>query len=76
MFGFKWVEEEGREVGKSLPVHHLTLHDMAEWAILWRMTALILLEEAEVNAIQVLGFERVDEMMGTTTFQPRFIESE
>ncbi|MDD5651972.1 MAG: hypothetical protein PHX98_01060 [Candidatus Moranbacteria bacterium] len=43
---------------------------MAEWACRCRLTEEVILNDNEANAIRVVGFERIDEYNGITTFQP------
>ncbi|MDD3498436.1 MAG: hypothetical protein PHH24_02945 [Candidatus Moranbacteria bacterium] len=63
-------ESDGDPVGPELKVGHLTFHDMAEWACRCRLTEEVILNDNEANAIRVVGFERIDEYNGITTFQP------
>ncbi|MDP2766162.1 MAG: hypothetical protein Q8O41_01735 [Candidatus Methanoperedens sp.] len=61
---------EGNPIGPELKVGHLTLHDMAEWACRCRLTEEVILSDIKADAIRVIGFERIGEYSGVTTFQP------
>ena len=70
---FRWVDDDGEPVGEPIVVEHMTLYDMMEHQARGIMTAKILLSGLRVNAIQVLGFERLDSLHGKTTIQPRWV---
>ena len=61
---------DGEPVGTELKVPHLTFHDMAEWACRCRLTEEVILNDLQANAIKIIGFERIDDYNGITTFQP------
>lgn len=61
---------DGIAVGLELKATHLTLHDMMPHACRWRLTAEQIMLGIDVNAIKILGFERIDAHIGITTFQP------
>ena len=72
-FHFKWVADEGTPIGEPIEVIHMTLHDMMEHQAQGILTSRILLEGLRVNAIQRLGFVRLDKWNGKTTIQPRWV---
>ena len=72
---FHWVQNEGEAVGGPIDIYHLTLYDMVEHLACGAVTGLVLLYGLRINAIQVLGFERLDEWSGKTTIQPRWVEN-
>ncbi len=70
---FEWVGEGGAPVGEPIEVVHMTLYDMMEHQVGGILTRKILLEGLRVNAVQKLGFERLDQWHGKTTVQPRWV---
>ena len=70
---FMWVKDEGTPVGEPIEIYHMTLHDMMEHQARGVMTGKVLLEGLRANAIQVLGFERLDKWNAKTTIQPRWV---
>lgn len=71
---FHWVVDEGEAVGEPIDIYHLTLHDMAEHQARGKMTYLLLVQGARVNAIQTMRFERLNELSGKITIQPCWVE--
>lgn len=63
-------ESEGKPLGPALEVRHLTFSDMSEWACRCRLTEEVILNSNKANAIRIVGFKRIDEYNGITTFQP------
>ena len=72
-FRFRWVQDEGAAVGEPIGVFHLTLHDMMPHAVDGALTNKVLLHGMRVNAVQEIGFERISDMTGVTTVQPRWV---
>lgn len=73
--GFDYKEEivNASPVGEPREVTHLTLHDMKYHAVCCAMTEAKFLEEGfDANAVFVLcdKFERLEEYVGKTTYQP------
>ena len=70
-YNFNFVsDDEGKPIGQTLKVSHLTLHDMEEWACRCKLTEEVILNSLPANAIKIIGFERIDTYNGITTFQP------
>jgi len=71
--GFYMVEGEGEPVGEPMDVYHLSLHDMMPHQVRGQLTAEVLLKGRRINAFSREGYKQMEEMMGRTTIQPRWI---
>lgn len=65
--------DHGTPVGEPMDVHHLSLHDMMEHEARGQLTAEVLLKGRRVNAFSREAYVQMEEMVGRTTIQPRWI---
>lgn len=70
---FPIVEEQGEPVGEPMDVHHLSLHDMMEHEVRGQLTAEVLLKGRRINAFSCEAYKQMEEMVGRTTIQPRWV---
>lgn len=70
---FRFVKGEGEPVGESMDVYHLSLHDMMEHEVRGQLTAEVLLNGLRINAFSYEGYQQMEEMVGRTTIQPRWV---
>lgn len=70
---FLIVDGEGEAVGEPMDVHHVSLHDMMEHEARGQLTAEVLLKGRRVNAFSCEAYKQVEEMIGRTTIQPRWV---
>lgn len=70
---FPIVEGVGEPVGEPIEVYHLSLHDMMAHEACGRLTAEVLLRGRRINAFSRESYQQVEEMVGKTIIQPRWV---
>ena len=71
---FRMVKsEDGEAVGEPMEVYHLSLHDMMEHEARGQLTAEFLLKGRRINSFSYEGYKQMEEMVGRTTIQPRWV---
>ncbi|MDB5224497.1 MAG: hypothetical protein JWO43_119 [Candidatus Adlerbacteria bacterium] len=70
---FRMVETEGKPVGDSMDVYHMSLHDMMHHEVCGQLTAEVLLKGRRINAFSRGAYKQMEDLVGRITIQPRWV---